>query len=126
MIHLTLKKSMKPWVTTRMMFRQDLCGSKPSLSSSDASIWFRKCKLSRMECCLKDTEECYTTTDVHDVALLEQNQGKVNDMKRQLSALYEEIVVLDLSEDHDLDTDHTVLEMLPFKCAHKLKKLLNQ
>ena len=47
-------------------------------------------------------------------------------MKRELSALYKEIVALDLSEDHDLVTDHTVLETLLFKCAHQVKKLLNQ
>ena len=77
-------------------------------------------KLSRIERRLKVTKEALTVLgeDHDDVSLLEQYQEQMDDIKRELSAIYEEFVAIDLPDDHILITQHTDLEKLHFNCSH--------
>ena len=46
------------------------------------------------------------------------------DVKKELSAIYEELVAVDLPDDHALVIQHADLEKLHFNCSHIIKKLL--
>ena len=46
-------------------------------------------------------------------------------MKKELYTLYDEIVALDLSDDHEVVVNHASMESLQFNCACHVKKLLN-
>ena len=59
-----------------------------------------------------------------DGPLLEQYQQQMADSKRELAAVYEELVLLDLKDD-DLVILHARLEKLLFDCSHRIKKLLD-
>ena len=43
---------------------------------------------------------------------------------KELSALHEELIVLDLPDEHELAAKHSALETMQFRCAHRVKKLL--
>ena len=60
-----------------------------------------------------------------EASLLEQHQEKVSDMTKELYTLYDEIIELDLSDDHEVVANYASLEALQFNCAHHVKKLLN-
>ena len=85
------------------------------------------CKLARVERHLKVTEEAFgwVKEDYDDVPLLGQYQEQMGDIKKELSTIYEELVVVDLSDDHTLVTQHAGLEKIHFDCSHLIKKLLN-
>lgn len=80
-----------------------------------------------MESRLKATEEALALVkeDHDDVPLLEQHQEQMGDVKRELSAIYEEIIAVDLPDDHALVAQHAGLEKFHFSCSHMIKKLLN-
>ena len=84
-------------------------------------------KLTRVRRHLKETEEALAPlSEGHDdVPLLEQYQEKMSDIKKSLSAVDEELVTLDLDDDHDLVVQHAELEKLHFNCSHSIKKLLS-
>ena len=63
--------------------------------------------------------------DHDDASLLEQHLEQLSDVKRELSALYEELIALDLADHHPLVTQHVKLEKLQFDCSHRVKKLLS-
>ena len=63
--------------------------------------------------------------DIVDVLLLEQHLEQLGDVKRELSAIYEELIALDLADDHPLVTQHVKLEKLQFDCSYSVKKLLS-
>jgi hypothetical protein len=86
---------------------------KVTPSSSDATRPL-SCKLSRIKRCLEDTEKSQSSLDGGRVEtpLLEQHREKVGDMKKELSILYEEIIALNLSDDHDLVASHASLKAL--------------
>ncbi len=95
-------------------------------SSSDAIRPISR-KLSRIKRYLVDTEESLSSLDGSHVeaSLLEQHQEKVSDMKKELYTLYDEIIALDLSDEHVIVANHASLEALQFNCACHVKKLLN-
>lgn len=84
-------------------------------------------KLSRIERCLRETDRSLSMLDDrHDeVPLLEQHQERLADVMKDLSALYEELIVLDLPDEHELARMHADLEAVQFRCAHNVKKLLS-
>ena len=55
--------------------------------------------------------------------LLDNHFEKLSDLK-ELYALYEELITLDLPDGHDLLDQHQALEAQHFRCLHSLKKLL--
>ena len=83
-------------------------------------------KLSHVECRLKVTNDALALLkeDHDDVPLLEQYQEQMGDVKKELSAIYEEFVAVDLPDDHALVIQHADLEKLHFNCSHIIKKLL--
>ena len=84
-------------------------------------------KLACVERCLLETDKALASVkdDHDDVSLIEQYQEQVTDIKRELSSIYEELVVFDLPDDHTLVTQHTSLEKLQFDCSHLIKRLLS-
>ena len=101
---------------------------KPSLSSTDASGEKQLSrKLARVERCLRDTDKALASVkaDHDDVPLLEQYQEQISDVKRELSIIYNQLIVLDLPDTHALVTQLASLETLQFECSHKIKRLLS-
>ena len=47
------------------------------------------------------------------------------DHKRELSTIHEDLISLDLENDHELVTQHVALERLQFECSHKIRKLMS-
>ena len=82
-------------------------------------------RLSRLELSLKDTEAGLDalSDDHSDSSLLEQYTEQLADHKRELSTIHEDLISLDLDNDHELVTKHVALEKLQFKCSHRVKKL---
>ena len=105
---------------------QTLLKSTSPPSSTDVTRPLSR-KLSRVERCLEEADRSLSLLDAsHDeVPLLKQHQERLADMMKELSTLYEELIVLDLPDDHVLARKHTAMEALQFKCAHCVKKLLN-
>lgn len=102
---------------------------KPALSSADrdvSSVRPLSRKLSRVERSLRDTEASLALLDGdHDeIPLLENHQEKLSDLKKELYTLYEELIALDLPDDHELLGRHEALEAQHFSCSYSLKKLL--
>ena len=60
-----------------------------------------------------------------EASLLKQHQEKVIDRKKELYTLYDEIIVLDISDNREVVTNHASLEAIQFNWAHHIKKLLN-
>ena len=60
-----------------------------------------------------------------DAALLEQYQEQMSDAKNELSTIYEQLITVDLPDDHALVTQHAALEKLHFDCSHFIRKLLS-
>lgn len=83
-------------------------------------------KLSRVERRLRETEEALATMgkDGDETPLLEQYREHLSDQKKELSGIYEELITLDLPEDHTLIVKHVGLEKLLFTCSLQVKKLL--
>ena len=84
-------------------------------------------KLARIQRRLRETDEALVALkeDHDDMPLLERYQEQISDIKRELSAVYEELVTLDLPDEHHLVVQHGELEKLQFKCSHHTKKLLS-
>ena len=60
--------------------------------------------------------------DHDDIPLLERYQEQTGDVKRKLSAIFEELVTVDLPDNHTLVAQHAGLEKLHFSC---IKMFLN-
>ena len=59
----------------------------------------------------------------HNAApLLEQYQEQMSDVKREQYTIYEELITIDLPDDHDLVIRHTAMEELHFSCPHGIKR----
>ena len=101
---------------------------KAAPSSSDVTQPISH-KLSRIKRCPEDTEEGLSSLDGSHVeaSLLEQHKEKVSEMKKELYSLYDEIIALDLSDNHEVHVvvNHASMEALQFNCACHIKKLLN-
>jgi hypothetical protein len=84
-------------------------------------------KLSRVEHHLRAIEKDLQSEGDSDekTPLLEQYQEQLNDLNRELSAVYEELAMLDLSDKHGLIVQHIELESLHFKCSHRIRELLS-
>ena len=82
-------------------------------------------RLSRLELGLKNTESGLSvlSEDHDDSSLLEQLMEQLADHKRELSTIHEDLISLDLENNHELVTQHIALERLQFECSHKIKKL---
>ena len=113
-------------VTDASLRLQRLIAAKPSAVDAGSERASSR-KLARVESRIKATEEALALIkeDHDDVSLLEQYQEQMSDVKRELSAIYEEIVAVDLPDDHALVAQHAGLEKLHFRCSHMIKKLLN-
>ena len=84
-------------------------------------------KLSRVEHCLRETKETLagvTEDDDEIVPLLEQHKERLDDVKRELSAIYEELTTTDLPDDHRLVMQHANLEKAHFNESHTVKRLI--
>ena len=57
--------------------------------------------------------------------LLEQYREQLFDHKKELAAVCEDLIALDLEEEDDLIILLAKLERLQFECSHKVKKLLS-
>ena len=81
-----------------------------------------------MELSLKDTEAGLDTLsdDYDDSSLLEQYMEQFADYKHELSTIHEDLISLDLDNDHELVTKHMALEKLQFKCSYRVKKLTSK
>ncbi len=106
---------------------QALMKSTLSVDSMASSTRPLSRKLSRVERCLREAEEALGSMEDSDgkVPLLEQYHEQLSDLKKELSTMYEQLVVLDLSDEHDLVTQHAALESLHFKCSHRVRELLS-
>ena len=84
-------------------------------------------KLSRLDRNLSTTEGSLSvmTGRTTDVSLLEQHADQLTSYRKELAAVYEELVTLDLEEEDDLFIQHTKLEKVHFACSHKVRKLLS-
>ena len=84
-------------------------------------------RLSRLELGLRNTESSLSglSEDHDDSSLLEQFMEQLADHKRELSTIHEDLISLDLENDHELVTQHVDLERLQFECSHKVKKLMS-
>ena len=100
-----------------------------SISSSADSSSTRPLsrKLSRVERRLQAAEKDLASVGDSDgkVPLLEQYLEQLSDLKKELSTVYGELIVLDLSDEHELIKKHTGLESLHFKCSHRVRELLS-
>ena len=69
-------------------------------------------RLSRLELSLKDTEAGFDalSDDYDDSSLLEQYTEQLSDHKRELSTIYEDLISLDLDNDHELVIKHMALK----------------
>ena len=99
---------------------------KAAPSSSDATRPISH-ELAHIKRCLEDTEEGLSSLDGTriEASLLEQHQEKMSDMKKELYTLYDEIIALNFSDDHEVVINHASMEALLFNCACHVKKLLN-
>ena len=82
-------------------------------------------KLSRVERRLRETTETLdgVTEDHKEILpLLEQHKEQLADVKRELSVIYEELITIDLPDDHDLVMQHAHLEKVHFDGSHTAKK----
>lgn len=69
-------------------------------------------KLLRLECCLNSTEEILVALPGDDgVSLLEQHCEQLSDHKKELAAVYEDLVSLDLEDEDDLFVLHARLDL---------------
>ena len=84
-------------------------------------------RLLRLELGLKNTERelCALSDDHDDSSLLQQYVEQLADHKRELSTFHEDLISLDLENDHELVTQHVTLDKLQFECFHKVKKLMS-
>ena len=84
-------------------------------------------KLGRVQRCLEETEAALgpIAEDHDDIPLLEQHLEQLGDLKRELSAVYDELISLDLPDDHPLASQHAKLEKRRFDCSHRVKKLIS-
>lgn len=55
---------------------------------------------------------------------MEQHKERLDDVKRELSAIYEELITIDLPDDHRLVTQHANLEKAHFDESHTVKRLI--
>ena len=84
-------------------------------------------KLLRLQRNLNSTEEALAALpeDHADIHLLEQYREQLFDHKKELTAVCEDLIALDLEEKDDLIILLAKLERLQFECSHKVKKLLS-
>ena len=71
-------------------------------------------KLARVLHCLKETGSALSSMKENhdDTLLLEQLLKQLDDVKQELSVLYEKLIALDLADHHPLVTQHVKLEKL--------------
>ena len=85
------------------------------------------CRLSRLELGLRNTESGLSgqSEDHDDSSLLQQFMEQLADHKRELSTIHEDLISLNLENDHELVTQHVALERLQLECSHKIRKLIS-
>ena len=96
--------------------------SRTSTSSQEKAL---SRKLARVERRLAETVEALAgvTEDNKDILpLLEQHKEQLDDVKRELSSIYEELIMIDLPDDHRLVTQHDQLEKVHFNGSHTAKR----
>lgn len=86
-------------------------------------------KMSRVEKGLKVMEEQMAdlvgdAEDV-DIFIVQQYQEQLSDYKKDIAALYSDIIALEPEDDDELFVHHSKLETALFDCSHKMKKLIS-
>ena len=104
--------------------RQKLMTASSSSATPDAGKKALMRKLSRLDRNLSNIND---SLDGHstDTSLLEQHAAQLTTYGKELVAVYETLVTLDLEEEDDLFVQHAKLEKLHFSCSHKVRKILN-
>ena len=86
-------------------------------------------KISRIEKGLKVMEEQMADLVGHaehfDLSIVQQCQEQLSDYKKDLAALYSDIIDLEPKDDDELFAHHSKIETALFDCSHKIKKLIN-
>ncbi|KAL5469510.1 hypothetical protein EMCRGX_G030772 [Ephydatia muelleri] len=86
-------------------------------------------KISRIEKGLKVMEEQMADlvgdADSFDISIVQQCQEQLSDYKKDLAALYSDIIDLEPKDDDELFAHHSKIETALFDCSHKIKKLIN-
>ena len=82
-------------------------------------------RLSRIRAGLKRIRDIVTPADAHiEPSVLMQCQEETTDFKRDLAALYDEVITKDVAEDDELSVAHSALEVELSDIASKVKGLL--
>ena len=63
--------------------------------------------------------------ETEDLALVQQYQEELTDLKSELSTCRESLSLLELTEEDELRVKYTQLKTLHFNCCHKIKGILN-
>ena len=103
---------------------QKLMTASSSSATPDAGKKAPTRKLSRLDRNLSNTND-FLDGHPTDTSLLEQHAAQLTTYGKELAAVYETLVTLDLEEEDDLFVQHAKLEKLHFSCSHKVRKLLN-
>lgn len=111
-------------VTALTVALQQLISTSSSSPSTSINRKTLSRKLSHLEKKLKSAEK--TLSEEHDdVSFIAQHQEQLADYKRELGAIYEDLLILNIEDSDDLIVLHSRLEELQFNCSHKVKKLLS-
>ena len=82
-------------------------------------------KLVRLDRNISVTDEAlHGTREEIDVSLVESHREQLVDCKKELAAIYEDLLALDLEDGDELFTQHARLEKIQFGCSHKARQLL--
>ena len=57
-----------------------------------------------------------------DTSLIESHREPLGDLKKELTAIYEDLLALDLDDADELFARHAELEKAQFGCAHKARQ----
>ena len=82
-------------------------------------------KLARLEKSLSATEEAlHNMDDKTEAPLIESYREQLIDFKKELAAIFEELLAIGLDDKDELFAQHTALEKLQFGCSHKARQLI--
>ena len=62
--------------------------------------------------------------DKTEAPLIESYREQLIDFKKELAAVFEELLAIGLDDKDELFAQHTALEKLQFGCSHKARQLI--